>query len=108
MMFGFGETVTVTRPAAKDRNGDPTGPDTTFTIDGCGINYQSTSDNTDHRETTLSWIELLCPPGADIRSTDKVQLPNGRTYNVDGDPAPWKNPFTGWEPGVVARLKGVF
>lgn len=108
MYFAAGETVTVTRPAAKDRNGDPVGADTTFTIDGCAINYQSTSDDTERRETTLSWIELFCPPGTDIKSTDKVQLPNGRTYDVDGAPAPWKNPFTGWEPGVVVRLKGAF
>lgn len=108
MMFAFGETVTVVRPPERDRNGDPIGADSTFTIDGCGINWQSTDENNDHRETALTWIELLCPPGTDIRSTDKVQLPNGREYLVDGDPAPWRNPFTGWEPGVVARLRGVF
>ncbi len=107
MFFAAGETVTVTRPPDKDRTGDPVGTDTTFTVDGCGINYQATSENNDRRETVVSTIELLCPPGADIRSTDKVTLPNGRTFLVDGDPAPWHNPFTGWEPGVVIRLRGV-
>lgn len=106
-MFTAGETVTVIRPAVRDFTGDRIGPDSTHTIAGCGINYQSTTTSNDHRETVLSWIELICPPGADIRSTDKVILPNGEKYLVDGDPAPWRNPFTAWEPGVVVRLKGV-
>jgi hypothetical protein len=107
VFFAGGETVTVIRPATRDRTGDRTGADSTFTIDGCAINYQSTTENNDRRETVLSWIELFCPPGADVRPSDKVTLPNGRTYLVDGDPAPWKSPFTSWEPGVVVRLRGV-
>lgn len=105
--FPGGETVTVIRPARRDRVGDAPAAPSPHTIDGCGINWQSTTENNDRRETVLSTVEVFCPVGADIKAGDRVRLPNGGTYIVDGLPAPWQNPFTGWQPGVVVRLKGV-
>lgn len=113
MFFAGGETVTVIRPATRDRVGDP-GAATTYTIDGCGIAQTSTigvsnaqqSAVSDHRQSVVTAVELMCPPGADIRAGDKVRLPNGKTYLVDGQHWQPHNPFTGWEPGVVVKLKG--
>jgi hypothetical protein len=28
----------------------------------------------------------------------------GQVYLVDGDPAVWRNPYTGWQPGAVVTL----
>lgn len=63
---------------------------------------------TDQRATVESYRYLYCPPESDIRTGDSVTLPDGRTYLVEGDPSPWKNPFTGWQPGIEVRLRGVF
>jgi len=106
-MFSAGETVTVIRPAARNRVGDRTGEPVEHTIDNCGINQSSTSEVTDRRETTVTGVELMCPPRADIRAGDKVRLPSGSVYEVDGEPWTPHNPFTAWEPGCIVRLRGV-
>lgn len=107
MYFAGGETVTVVRAAISDRVGDTIGPPASHSIEGCGINWLSTSDDTDRRDTSITTAELYCPSGADIRSTDKVRLANGDLFHVDGRPASWRNPFTGWEAGLVVRIKAV-
>lgn len=107
-MYAFGETVTVVRPAQRDRTGDPTAAPAPHSLAGCAVAMQSTVDNNDARATVLSWLEMFCPPGADIEPGDEVTLPDGRTYLVDGQPATWRNPYTGTEAGVVVRLRGVF
>ncbi|RBO87028.1 hypothetical protein [Nocardia puris] len=113
-MFSAGETVTVSRPGERDRTGDP-GPATTHTVDGCAITMVDTTDavtrndtraSGERRSSVITRIELLCPPGADIRSGDHV-IVGGIKYRVDGQPWPVHSPFTGWEPGVVVRLRGV-
>lgn len=114
-MFTAGETVTVIRPAQRDRTGDRTGDGVPHTIDNCGIAPDSRSSGrfastsiTDHREAAVTTVELICPPGADIRFGDRVQLPHDdATYAVDGLTWMPHNPFTGWEPGVMVRLRGV-
>ncbi|MGV9540925.1 hypothetical protein ACWDSF_06330 [Nocardia beijingensis] len=115
-MFSAGETVTVIRPPQRDRFGDRIGTDTEHTIDGCGINQEESSEagslrvsakESDRRNTVLTRVELLCPPGADIRAGDKVRLPNGSVYEVDGNPWTPHNPFTAWEPGLIAKLRGI-
>ncbi|MGW2666222.1 hypothetical protein ACWCW7_35165 [Nocardia tengchongensis] len=107
MFFAGGETVTVIRPAAKDAMGDPVGGPTEHDVDGCGFSWQSSTEVTDRRDTVVSTAEMYCPTGADILATDKVRLPDGREFMVDGSPASWRNPFTGWDAGMVVRLKAV-
>lgn len=111
-MFTAGETVTVIRPGGRDRVGDRV-EDTRFQVHGCAINQQSTSDNhgtrdtaVDNRQTAVTIVELFCPTGADIRRGDKVQI-GDVTYLVDGQPWRPHSPFTGWEPGLNVRLRGV-
>jgi hypothetical protein len=41
-------------------------------------------------------------PGARDRCTVR-----GLLFVVDGDPAVWQSPFTGWQPGVVVGLERV-
>ena len=107
-MFTAGETVTVIRrTTSRDRTGDPTGVEVEHTIDNCGINQSSTTEVVDRRESTVTTVELMCPPRADIRAGDKVRLPNGVTYQVDGEPWTPHNPFTSWEPRCTVKLRGV-
>ncbi|MEU2013106.1 hypothetical protein [Nocardia sp. NPDC019302] len=115
-MFSAGETVTVIRPGTRDRVGDPAGG-SPHTIDNCAI-VQTESENADssrfsvsdgdRRTATVTRMELLCPPGADIRAGDKVRLAGDDTlYEVDGIPWTPRNPFTSWTPGTRVRLRGV-
>jgi hypothetical protein len=47
------------------------------------------------------------PPGSDVAAIDAVTI-FGRTYEVDGEPiVNLQSPFTGWQPGVIVRLKRV-
>jgi len=114
-MLASGDTVTVKRPAKRDRTGDRTAPPVPHQIQGCAIapetgsSAASSSTDTDaQRATVVSWRYLYCPAGADIEIGDAVILPSGRTFLVEGEPAEWKSPFTGWQPGIVVRLRGVF
>lgn len=116
-MFSAGETVTVIRrTSSRDRTGDPTGTTVTHAIDGCGINQsettaaassRATASDGERRSSVITGVELMCPPRADIRAGDKVVLPNGVTYEVDGEPWTPHNPFTAWEPGCIVKLRGV-
>jgi len=112
VFFAGGESVTVLRAGERDRTGDRTEFQPHHTIDNCGINWSGVSGQTQEeeyrRESVISFIELFCPPGADILASDKIQLPDGQIYNVTSKPARWHSPFTSWEPGVIVRLKGVF
>jgi hypothetical protein len=113
MTSGFTHTVTVTvkRPAVKDRWGDRTGADSEHLVPGCAV-YPRGSGNAAReqlaaRETITEGLVLLAPFGADIKSTDEVVLPDGARYHVDGQPGVWQSPYTGWKPGVEIVLKNV-
>lgn len=113
-MFDFGETITVQRRAERDPVGDHIAAPVPHSISGVGIapetgsSAPSSTEATGERSTVIVWRYLYCPAGADIQASDAVILPDGRTYLVDGEPAAWKSPYSGWTPGVVVRVKGVF
>ncbi|MEV0357108.1 hypothetical protein AB0H71_13705 [Nocardia sp. NPDC050697] len=111
-MFSAGETVTVIRSGERDRVGDRV-TTASFEVHNCAIAQKSSADNNgdlatavDSRQSAVTVIELLCPPGSDIRHGDKVRV-HGVTYLVDGLPWTPHSPFTAWEPGLVVRLRGV-
>jgi hypothetical protein len=49
---------------------------------------------------------VMLPPGTQVAAIDAVQV-DGLVYEVDGSPNAPVNPFTGWQPGVVVKLKRV-
>ncbi|MEU5853944.1 hypothetical protein ABZ799_01330 [Nocardiopsis dassonvillei] len=108
-MFLHPITVTVKRAGGRDREGDPL-PGTEHTIDGCAQYPQTSSEAATTGTTVITGRVLLAPYGADIRSEDRVILPDGSEWAVDGDPGPWSSPLTGWQPGTqvaLERVKGV-
>ena len=117
MRLPFGDTITVIRPAEIDEVGDPTGPSTTFTVDECVVAWQSSRvgessvfEDTDRRETTTMRANLYTPRTADIRATDRIELPNGNHYNIVGLPE-WDqvHPMNGWNPNYkIYRIEGIF
>ncbi|WP_043825027.1 hypothetical protein [Rhodococcus opacus] len=95
------------RRPPRTRTGDGGDFEHSHDIENVGIEWPSTTEDTDGRETVLSSVRLSCPAGADILASDRVELPDGDFYRVDGKPARVRNPFSGWEPGVTVNVKAV-
>lgn len=61
----------------------------------------------DGRQGVVTTPRLLgLPTDANVTAADRVKV-RGVTYEIVGDPAQWRNPFTGWSPGVAVNLKRV-
>lgn len=112
-MFPFGETVTRLRASsAADRfSGESTAEDWSspdeLAILGCGFDPgDSTEPLEAGRDAVLAKPTVYAPSGADVTALDRL-IVRGRTWQVDGDPADYRNPLTGWEPGLVIKLKAV-
>lgn len=111
MIFPYGETVVRIRrtPGGRDPFGDPIG-DTEERVDipGCGVAPRQAGEQIGAgRIAVTSGVTLYVPPGADVRPSDRFEV-RGEEYEVDGEPAVWRSPFTGWEPGrevVLTRVE---
>lgn len=111
MDFPYGETVTRQRgtPTVDPYSGEATGVDwttpTELAIPGCAFNPgRSTEPLQDARTAVLTQPEVYAPYGSDVLAGDRLVV-RGDVYEVDGNPADWRSPFTGWEPGMVIPLK---
>lgn len=110
--FAAGETVTRLRATttANPYSGEPDGdPDwttpSTLAIPGCGFDPGGSIESADaRRDAVTTQPTVYAPSDADITAADRV-LVRGVTYEVDGRPALWRSPFTGWEPGLVVQLR---
>ena len=107
MAFAKGETVTVLPgPTTFDAYGDPvaslrTGGD----ITGCAVAPRySTEPTTRGRQGVIVGMSIYAPAGSDILSTDLLTV-RGDTYMVEGEPAEWVSPYTGWAPGLEVAIK---
>lgn len=107
MDLAHGVTATVERPGGVDADGNPLTP-ATHTEPGCAP-APAGSFEVHHLEATVEWDkDLFAPYDADFKPEDVVTLPGDETrYQVHGQPSPWRSPFTGWEAGLVVRLKAV-
>ncbi|MCW2904923.1 MAG: hypothetical protein JWO67_7188 [Streptosporangiaceae bacterium] len=83
-----GHTVTVVRPAGKDRFGDPLSGVIETDVAGCYVQPRTSTEQTDQRDTVITGLIVFMPPTADVLATDKVRWLGG-LYQVDGDPARW-------------------
>jgi hypothetical protein len=72
-----------------------------------------TAEVVEARDTISDTAVLLVPYGADIKATDEVTVPDSAAvpppyratrWKVEGTPAGWQSPFTGWRPGTEIRL----
>lgn len=114
--FAVAFTVTVHRlPSGpqKDKWGDPAAASTPHTVPGCAIYPATSNELVEARDTISDTAVLLVPYGADVKATDEVIVPDalavpppyrGTRWKVDGTPAGWQSPFTGWKPGTEIRL----
>jgi len=111
--FGHGETFTRLRgqetvdPYSGEASGRSWDEPDRLDIPGCAFNPGGSSEPVqDARSAVISQPEVYAPAGADVTAGDRLEV-RGRVYDVDGEPAGWRSPFTGWEPGMVVALKAV-
>lgn len=112
-MFAHGETGTRLRPftaldpySEEDITEDWSTP-YALTIPGLAFNPGSSNEPSEvGRNSVVTQPEVYAPVGVDILASDRLTI-RGKTYLVDGNPAEWVNPFTGWPAGVVIKLKDV-
>jgi hypothetical protein len=107
MDFAYGETVTVVPGSiGSDNNGDPI-PDTRVEhdLERCGVAFRYSTEPTERgRQGVIVGVTVLAPPRSDVLSTDELRV-RGGLYKVEGEPADWRSPYTGWEPGMEISAK---
>lgn len=107
MDFPFGDLITlVTRtPTGRDGDGNTTYSTVTTTLRGAFAPVGSV-ETVQGQDVVVTQPTVYLPAGTDVTAVDRV-IVNAVTYDVDGTPAAYTNPFTGWQPGVVVKLKAV-
>lgn len=111
--FAFGETVVRLRAVVvlDPYSGEPVALDWTdpdqLDINGCAFAPGGSEEPLEQgRNAVVTSPTVYAPTGADVEARDRLVI-RGRTWDVDGDPADWRHPMTGWMPGVVIPLKEV-
>lgn len=111
MNFPFGTPVDLLKrtAAGHDEYGDETDTVTTETVVGAfspgGVAGAGRSGSESDTTGVITQPTVYLPPGVDLSSLDAIRV-DGRVYEVDGNPIPWSNPFTGLQFGVEVRLTG--
>lgn len=109
-MFAYGETVdvltagTVTDPYSGDTTEDWDNP-TSVPVEGCGVAAGGSLEPLqDARNAVESDFDVIMPPGTPVTSHNRLVM-RGLTCDVVGRPFDWRNPFTGWAPGLFVQAK---
>lgn len=114
-MFVYGETLTRLRATAAvdPYSGEATAlswddPDA-LPILGCAFDPGTSSEPAAvGRDAVTSQPSAYVDYDSDVLPGDRIRRElTGRTYEVDGEPGAYRNPFTGWEAGMVIKLKAV-
>jgi hypothetical protein len=106
-MFSFGESVVFEARVlgAEDAHGNPI---ETFaapvTVPGCAFDPGASQEVYEPGRNPVTVApRVFAPAGTVVTARSRVTV-RGQVYLVDGDPAVWRNPYTGWQPGIVVTL----
>lgn len=113
MDYPYGEAITVLTagevvdPYSGEATEDWTTP-TEATVGGVAVEPRPSSEPVqDARNAVTSGFTIYMSLEQFVESRIGAQsrvTVRGETYQVEGDPAEWRNPFTGWQPGVVVQV----
>lgn len=108
MLFPFGDAITLhsrtgVTPDPVYGNDVPTYTDSTVVG---AFAPAGSIELVQGQDTVITSPSVYLPAGTVVAAVDQVTV-RGLTFDVDGDPQDWRNPFTGWQAGIVVRLKSV-
>lgn len=94
-------TITVIRAPKVDRLSDSSSSTpSSFTISGCAIAPRSSFED-GKGWVTVDGYMVAAPFGSDIVADDKVKLPDGTTWDVDGAPGQYENKHASGKACIV-------
>ena len=69
--------------------------------------YIKSGDDTEGRALLSDAVTVSGTAGVPTPTfvEDRIRTADGDLWNVIGDPKPWQQPMTGWEPGSVVQLE---
>jgi hypothetical protein len=105
--FPAGEDIAVVTRTKAGRNayGDDVFTETTVTVTGAfapAIGYELTGAG----DTVVAQPQAYLPAGTAVTAASVLVI-RGDRYEVDGEPADWRDPFDGWTPGIAVPLRRV-
>jgi hypothetical protein len=109
MLFPNGELATlhVRTVTGQDAYGNDTYATADVLISGCAFDPGGSTEFTIGGDRVLSQPTLYLPPDVAVpTAVDSVSV-RGQSYEIDGVPAWYPSPFTGWNPGGVVKLRRV-
>lgn len=111
MDFPHGVTLTIRTgsTSAKDIYGDSTATTPTDTAWGpCAIAPRTSTERVDEKSPAVVTGLTIYGPQPGPASGAQLVIASGAyagTWEVDGIPGEWTNPFTGWAPGVEVAVR---
>lgn len=110
MTFRHGVTVTVLPRRDHDKYGDPVDATTgARTIRNCGIAPRTEPEIVERGRTgVVVGLTLIAPTDAGLHHLDRLMIDDAAypgVWEVDGEPAIWRSPMTGWNAGMQAALR---
>lgn len=107
MTFPFGEPIALHTRAVTGRDsfGNDIYTDTVTTVQGA-FDPGGSTEAVQGQDLVITQPTVYLPAGTQVAAVDAVQVA-GLMFEVDGSPNAPQNPFTGWQPGVVVKLRGV-
>jgi hypothetical protein len=105
--FTHGETVTILHPAASGTDEYGGAATTTWTaedVPNCGVEPRFSTEDNVNQSTVAVGLTVFLPPDALVETTARL-IVRDVEYEVIGEPADWRSPFTGWRPGLSVALE---
>lgn len=103
------DNVTVRRSTTGgvDAYGNDTVTTANLTISGCLITPRgSGGEDTAGRDQVITGVSLFAPATPQILATDTVELPDGFTYQVEGEPGRWSAGPIRFQQVALRRVTG--
>lgn len=70
-------------------------------VDGCGFDPGGSQEPRDGSSQRVVTTPVLYIPDSNTYSARDRFTIRGRLFEAEGDPADWRHPMTGWDPGLI-------
>lgn len=105
LQFPHGEHIIVrTVTTERDEYGDSTTEVVEEDWGPCAIAPRTATEREDSRSPAVIEGLTVYGPPRDLDADDELII-YGEVYVIDGRPGVWRNPFTGWAPGIEVAVK---